>query len=91
MDFLCMCSESELCRFQSPLQGGGMYISGSSTVTVTACIISGNSAGVVVSRVPSLLNRYVTVHRPVELPFFIADNRVLCSGRGCALRGHSNL
>eukprot|EP00966_Prymnesium_polylepis_P293922 6788216-Prymnesium_polylepis.1 len=41
MDFLCMCSESELCRFQ----GGGIYaVSPSVTLHAQDCAITGNTA-----------------------------------------------
>jgi hypothetical protein len=44
----------ETAEFASPLQGGGMYIQGSSTVTATTSTISGNTAGPV-SRFPKIL------------------------------------
>jgi hypothetical protein len=46
------CCETAECAY--PLQGGGMAIEGSSTVTATACTISGNTA-TGVSRFPKIL------------------------------------
>jgi hypothetical protein len=80
-------SVMKLLNASSPLQGGGMYIEGSSTVTVTTSTISGNTADSV-SRCPRLLNRYVTVHRPMDF-LFMCSKSELCrfQGGGICMRG----
>jgi hypothetical protein len=74
-------SVMKLLNASSPLQGGGMYIVGSSTVTVTTCTISGNTANYV-SHFPKNLEPLCNSPSPQWISFHVFQKRALTvSGR----------